>query len=567
MKFTSLLLAILICCLPCTSQTITSDQLKKGMKGTGKTVFSGALIEDFDVEVLGLMTDTAPSENRVLIRCAHPTIKDSGIIRGMSGSPVYFDGKLAGAVSFGWEFGKEPIGGLTPIEAMRDIIARYETGKGQNQIRFEKLPNLNRILNPDNRSLMPPELEKVLERNLFMATGFDTLPFQYVQGSGTGQDPDAPRELAAGSSVAVALVRGDLNLFSLGTVTEVSDKRVLAFGHPMFGLGSISVPMHTASVLATYPSIRISNKIGGIGPEVGSVVEDRNAGILGILNRKAQTIPLSVKLNLPGDTREFNMDIAVHPLLSPFLVNLSLSTLLDTVCVKLGYNTFNARGRIDLEQHPDVTLEALIPDTATTSMSTQIATIVQTIMQNPFDDVRVNGITLDLNYVEDLRFAQLMKVKADRTRVRPGETVHVQLYIKPFKRGMFIKNVTLQIPENVPDGTYLVEAGDGLSIMGRESKVLQKRIESLDGFIRMVNGFLKSNKIYVGVAQETDALFMGETVQSSLPGSISETVRMQGVHIPRTDKWKEYRAVDVVTLNDFVQGYVTFPIQIQADIN
>jgi len=261
------------------------------------------------------------------------------------------------------------------------------------------------------------------------------------------------------------------------------------------------------------------------------------------------------------------MDIADHPLLSPFLVNLALHTLFNSVCVQIGYSTFNVMGKIDLDGHPSVQLEALVPDASTTSMTTQIATIVQAILQNPFDDTRVTGITLDLNYTERLRVAQLMKVKADKTRVKPGESVHVQLYIKPYQREMFIKNVTLRIPENVPDGTYLVEAGDGFSIMGKESKVLQKRIESLDGFIRMVNGFLKSNRIYVGIAQETDALYMGETVQSSLPASITETVRMQGVHIPATDKWKEYRAVDIVTLNDVVQGYVTFPVDVQGDMN
>ena len=565
MRLLQLALILLTTTLLHATDILPSSQLTKGMKGKGHTVFSGSRVDTFDVEILGLLTDQIPGENRVLIRCSGPIVQKSGIIAGMSGSPVYIDGKLAGAVSFGWEFGSEPIGGLTPIEIMRDIITRYETGRGDERIRFERMPDVTRILKPDNRSMVPPELEGFLQQNWFMSSGFEDLPFRHMRGGGAGSDPDAPTSLEAGGSIAVALVRGDLNLFGLGTVTEISENRVLAFGHPMFGLGSVSLPMHTASVLATYPSLRISNKIGGIGPEVGTIVEDRNAGILGITGRTAPTIPLSVKLNLPGATREYAMEIAEHPILSPFLVNLSLSSLLQGICVQVGYNTFNAKGRIDMTGHPSIKLEALVPDAATTAMSTQVATIVQAILQNPFDETRITGITLDLNYTENLRVAQLMKVKADKARVRPGESVHLQLYIKPFQREMFIKNVTLQIPDNIPDGTYIVEAGDGFSIMGKESKVLKKRIESLDGFIRMVNGFLKSNRIYVGIAQQTNALFMGETVQSSLPASVTETVRMQGVHIPSTDNWKEYQAVDVVTLNDVVQGYVSFPVEVQAD--
>ncbi len=544
---------------------ISSDNLRKGMKGEGRSVFKGTKIESFQVEVLGLLKDQAPGENRVLIQCEGPAVDENGIVAGMSGSPVYFDGKLAGAVAFGWEFGKKPIGGLTPIEAMRNIIQLYGTSRNEQQIRFEKLPDLNKILNPDSRSLLPDLLQEHMDGNLFMTTGFRDLPFRYTAAAASGQDADAPKSLQPGGAVAVGLVRGDLNLFGLGTVTEVDGTNILAFGHPMFGLGSVSLPMHTATVLATYPSYRISNKIGAIGPEVGAVVEDRNAGIYGITGRKARMIPLTVQVNLPGGTRTYQMELADHQLLTPFLANATLNSLFTSLCVQVGFNTFNVKGRIDIDGHPPLKLEALVPDVSTGAMTAQIGSLLQSVMQNPYDRVTVTGITLSLNYTETLRMAQLMKVKADRTRVRPGGTVHLQLFIKPYQREMFIKNVTLNIPENLPDGEYTIEAGDGFSIMSRESKVLKRRIESLDGFIRMVNGFLKNNKVYTGIAERTDALFMGETVQSSLPGSITETVRMQGVHVPDTNQWKEYRSVDIVTLNDVVQGHVEFPITVSRD--
>ncbi|NOZ13218.1 MAG: hypothetical protein GXO69_06170 [Acidobacteria bacterium] len=543
-------------------EPIPSSHLKKGMKGYGLTVFEGNRIVKFPVEVLGLLQNQTPGENRVLVRCGGPVVEKAGIIAGMSGSPVYFDGKLAGAISFGWAFGKEPIGGLTPIENMESVTHLYGVRGSEHSLRFEEVPDISRILDPDSRSFFPKELQEAFHRGNFVSSGFSSLPFSAGTASFAGEAADAPKSLKPGGAIAVALTRGALNLYAIGTVTSIDGNYILAFGHPMFGLGNVALPMHTATILATYPSYKTSNKLGAIGREVGTIVEDRNAAILGIVGKKPDMISMTVKVNFGSTPRTYSLEIAENPLLTPFLTNLALNSILTTACKTVGLHSFNLRGRIDITGHPALKLDAMVIGTSMAGISAQVASLVQAVLQNPYDSVHIKGITLNLNYSEQLRLAQLVKVKASRARVRPGDTVHLQLYLKPFQRDMFIKNITLAIPKNMKPGNYHVEIGDGMSIMRKESKVLKQRIESLDGFIRLVNNFLRNSKLYVGLAEKTSALFMGETVQSSLPGSVMETVEMQGVQIPRTKKWKEFRAVDVVTLDDVVRGYFSFPIRI-----
>ncbi|RLE23905.1 MAG: hypothetical protein DRJ08_01835, partial [Acidobacteria bacterium] len=468
------------------------------------------------------------------------------------------------AISFGWEFGQEPIGGLTPIESMQSVTRLYGTRGNEHSLRFEEIPDISKILNPDLKSFLPKELKDAFRRGYFVSSGFRSLPFSAGSASFAGEATDAPKHLKPGGAIAVALTRGDLNLYAIGTVTSIDGNYVLAFGHPMFGLGSISVPMHTATILATYPSLKSSNKLGAIGAEVGTIVEDRSAAILGIVGEKADMIPMTVKVNFGDRSTSYSVELAEHPLLTPYLTNLAVNTILTTACETVGLHTFNLRGRIDIDRHPPLKLNAMVIGTSMAGISGQVTSLVQAVLQNPYDSVHIKGITLNLNYSERLRLAQLVKVKSSGVRVHPGETVHLQLYIKPYQRDLFIKNITLAVPANMKPGDYHVEIGDGFSIMKRESKVLKQKIESLDGFIRLVNAFLRNSKLYVGLTEKTSALFMGESVQSSLPGSVMETVEMQGVHIPRTGKWKEFRAVDVLTLDDVVQGYFSFPMKIVA---
>ena len=541
-------------------ELIYSNSLKPGMKGYGLTVYKGEKIEKFNVEILGVLKNMMPGENRVLIRCEGPIVNKAGIIAGMSGSPVYINGKLAGAVSFGWEFGKEPIGGLTPIEDMLDVINTYSSGKAK-EIMFEKVPDIEDIINPKPENFMPERLKKFFSSNDFLATGFESLPFA---SSGTGGiDSTFYQKPKEGAPIAVALTRGDLNLYAIGTITYVKNNYILAFGHPMFGLGHVSIPIHSAKILAIYPSYKSSNKIGIIGKEMGALVEDRSAAILGIKGKKAYMIPINIKLNLKSKTKEYSIEVAEEPLLTPFLVNLVFSSVLQNATKTVGFSTYNLRGKIKVKGYPDIVLNSLITGANYQTTVFQIASLVSAVIQNPYVKARIEGISVDLNFVEDIRFAQIMKVKSSATKVKRGKSVHLQVYLKPFQRDTIIKNVIIKVPKTIKPGKYYIELGDGFTIMKRQSKVLARRIETLDGFIRLVNRFLRNNKVYVSLAGTTNAVFMGESVQPDLPGSIVDTIKTQSAYIPKTNKWKEYYSVDILTLPYVIKGYYLVPIKVE----
>jgi len=539
---------------------IYSSKLKPGMKGYGLTIFKGNKIEKFDVEILGVLKNMRPGENRVLIRCFGDIVDKAGIIAGMSGSPVFIDGKLAGAVSFGWQFGKEPIGGLTPIEDMLKVINTYSSGRNEG-IMFEKKPSIEDIINPKPENFMPERLKNFFAQNDFLATGFDNLPF--AASSSGGYDSSFYKNPKPGDAIAVALTRGDLNLYAIGTITYVKNNYVLAFGHPMFGLGHVSIPIHSAKILAVYPSYKTSNKIGIIGKEMGALVEDRSAAILGIKGKKAYMIPINIKLNVKNASKQYFIEVAEEPLLTPFLVNLVFASVLQDATKSIGFSTYNLRGKIKVKGYPDIVLNSFITGANTQGAVFQIASLVSSVIQNPYVKARIEGISVDLNYVEDIKFAQIMKVKSSLTKVKRGKSLHLQVYLKPFQKQMIIKNVIVKIPKTLKPGKYYVELGDGFSIMKKQSKVLARRIETLDGFIRLVNRFLRNNKVYVSLASNTNAVFMGESVQPDLPGSIVDTIKTQSAYIPKTSKWKEYHSVDILTLPYVVKGYYLVPIEVE----
>lgn len=539
---------------------IFSDNLKKGMTGYALTVFEGDTIDKIPVEILGVLKNFTPGENRVIIKVMGPIVEKAGIIQGMSGSPVYINNQLAGAISFGWAFGKEPIGGLTPIENMLDIEKYDQIPESKQNINFSLEPTLDPIFNPEKSSFLSKELEKFLKTSMFVQSGFNSLPFDtFEQG---GVDYNSSTNLKPGSSLAVALVRGDISLYSIGTVTYINKDKVFAFGHPIYNLGHIAFPMHNSDIIAIYPSLNISNKIGIIGKEIGTVVEDRSSGIFGILKKTPSMVPIHVKLNLANELKTYNFEIVNHEILSPYLTNLSLNNILQTAIKNIGYSTYNIRGSIEIENHDSIILESISANIQTAPIASTFASLIQAIIQNPYEKIRIKSINIELKPSENLFIADLVKVKSSSAKSKPGDNIHLQLYIRPFQKEVFIKNLSLKIPESLKPGNYTIVVGDGFSIMQNESKNIKTKIETLDGYIRLINRFLKPNKVYISISEKTDAIFMGESIQSSLPSSIREIVTDTSAHIPKSNKWKEALSVNILTTDFIINGFSTIPIKI-----
>ncbi|MDY7096428.1 MAG: SpoIVB peptidase S55 domain-containing protein, partial [Acidobacteriota bacterium] len=365
------LLGVLLSAAPASAQdgqaalapTIGVEEIQRGQRGYGLSVFAGSEVERFEVEVLGVLRGSSPGSTAILARLSGQNLEHSGVIAGMSGSPVYIDGRLAGAVAFGWNFSKDPIAGITPIAEMRELGAAMPKGEPQtmrtplgllsdgNQKVDQKVgppsgkpvvrgsasgpvASLKQWLNGEvGEEILAAELAKLVPKMadeassglLWTASGFGETSRGLLQ-SGLGRIASsgvmsgeaaelADWELAPGSPVAAVLIRGDLSLAATGTVTDRQGEQILAFGHPFLGFGPVDMPMAAAEVITVIPSLSNSFKLTNLGPVVGAFREDRSVGMLGRTGDQARLIPTTLRISGDGviGPREFQLEVARLP--------------------------------------------------------------------------------------------------------------------------------------------------------------------------------------------------------------------------------------------------------------
>ena len=357
--------------------TLGVAEIRAGMKGQGRTVFQGGKIERFDFEVLGVQKNAAPGRSRIMVKAAGGPLADTGILAGMSGSPCYIDGKLIGALSTGILFEKDAIGGITPIAEMLDQL--------------RDIPELA----PSRTPLILPKLEppKVLKaalqgqmldfQSLVGETDPQALPMTLV-GSPLGAEAqrlfagwpvtfaavptlsggrEEASPLEPGGMAAIMLMQGDLDLATSGTITYVSGKRVLMFGHQLFNLGAVDLPLWSATVATTVASYQNSFKLAMPVAPVGALRLDRNSGVAGILGAEAHMVPLRIGLNLGGKrTLNFRFEIMDHPVATASLAALAVAQTLEAHTRGFGLQSLSMQGNIKLSGHPAIQIENVIAD-------------------------------------------------------------------------------------------------------------------------------------------------------------------------------------------------------------
>ena len=478
--------------------TIALEEITRGQTGYGISVFAGHDTERFEVEVLGVLRDFSPRANAIIARLTGQGLEDSGVIAGMSGSPVYIDGRLAGAVAFSWNYAKEAIAGITPIDEMRQIAAAAPEGAGSasawGRISAEPVMTFEELFAGDlPAELLASELEKLTpslasgaRSGVVWATGgFGELSrgllgnaLGAVANAGVmvprsapavlgGAEDDAPDlTLSPGSPVAAALIRGDLQLAATGTVTDRLGDQVLAFGHPFLGYGPVSLPMASAEVITVISSTANSFKLSNLGPVVGAFEEDRRAGILGRLNARAPTLPLEIRISGTGipDDPTFRMEIAQLPALLPTLMAISTLGTLEAAGHATGPQGLDLLARVSLADLGELEIDQSFDgDNAATQAAVYLLTLVSMATQTPLEDVEVEGVEVELQRSARVRTATLTGAHAQKTRVEPGETVTVFLdWIHQGGRSQRT-HLEIQVPPDAPDGPYYLMLGDGVN--------------------------------------------------------------------------------------------------------
>src|ERR1700739_3291541 len=334
--------------------TIPVSQIHAGMRGVAYTVFEGVKPEPMDVEVLGVLHNVnGPKGDIILVRLHGQKVEYTGVVAGMSGSPVYFDGKLAGAIAFRiGEFSKEPIAGVTPIADMLEISALDRSpAEETSAIKPSSISVVGKTSGPGENYSLPGStqdskgfanylkpIETPLVFNGFSEQAVKLFSGQLgaagvvpVMGAGSISNEKQPEPLVGGSAVSAILVRGDMDIEATCTVTYVDPERLLACGHPLLQFGSVDLPMNKAEVLATLPSPLNAFKIVNTTEPAGVFVQDRHTGIMGVFNKQPDMIPVTLTIHGSGSAQEFHYEVLNNPRLTPVAIMATVFSALHGV--------------------------------------------------------------------------------------------------------------------------------------------------------------------------------------------------------------------------------------------
>ena len=549
------------------------EDLKPGMKGVARTVFSGSEPQEFGVEILGVLNGyTGPRQSTIIAKLSGPNVDRTGVFAGMSGSPVFIDNKLVGAIAYSFPFSKEPICGITPIKQMIDIFEQGKDKPKTTEVRavsFSSLaradwkPSLPRqsvtatsLIAPvaSNSALAPlmgQQIQPIATPVVFSGIKQETLSLFTTQltesgllpvsGVG-GAAPITPLEsfdantLVPGNSVTVQLARGDYSIAAAGTVTYRDGERIYAFGHPFLSLGSADMPMTESSVVIVIPNTFNSFKLAVPGRMVGSISQDRSTGVFGELGHAPKMIP--VKLNLHtsrGQDEQFSYEIVSDEFLTPLLLNL---TVFNSIAVRersIGEATISVNGSIAIAGQAPIAIQRRFSSgNAAMLAAGSIATPAQALLSSGFDNVNISAINLDIVSSEVKNAATLERISLDRTEVGRGENVEIQAYVRTDSGKQFVERIPVQIPADAPSGQLMIMVGDGATLQESSSaKVFVPR--ELGQLVEAINKTRKNDRLYLKLLRPAPGVVIGSNEMPNLPPSMVATLnneRTSGGYTP-----------------------------------
>src|ERR671912_873780 len=476
------------------------EDLRPGMIGVGRTVFAGTKLEDFKVEILGVMRNViGPKRNLILARLEGGPLAKTGVIAGMSGSPVYIDGKLLGAVSYSLgQFSTEPIAGITPIAEMIDATIMSGAARATRPVALSLNPtprelmdiwsrDLNRVrgfVDEPSQALVMSGASSDLGRFgallrpiavPMIASGFDAsvlepmssafsaagfVPMSNPQSPGAGASAPSTRPLQGGDAVGVALLSGDFELGATGTVTHVEGDRVYAFGHPLYNLGPTQFPMTRAEVQVVLPSLMASSKLASFGEVVGTVHQDRATAIAGRLGPAPSLIPVTITLNSDrAPSKTFNFGVVRDFTFTPLLTCLSVANVLTSYERGAGPASYSIRGSASIKAQGELSFEDIFTgEQPAGGAAAYVAGPLTALLKNSGEPVDVEKIALTIDAAEHQRSARIERVWLDTTRPRAGQKATVHVALRSSRGEEIVRQLPIEIPANLTGSLQLVVA-------------------------------------------------------------------------------------------------------------
>jgi hypothetical protein len=531
---------------PQNPQSIAVSQIHAGMRGVAYTVFQGVKPEAMEVEVLGVLHNmNGPKGDIILVRLHGPKVEYTGVVAGMSGSPVYFDGKLAGALAFRiGEFSKEPIAGITPIADMLEISAL--DGSPAEETTAIK-PAINAVAGktagPGEASALPASgqdfanylrpIETPLVFNGFSEEAVRLFAGQFasagvvpVMGAGSSSNDKQPEPLEPGSAVSAILVRGDMDIAGTCTVTYMDAQRLLACGHPLLQFGSVDLPMTKADVLATLPSPLNAFKIVNTTEAVGTFVQDRHTGILGLFDRQPQMIPVALTIHSAAGSKQFHYEVLNNPKLTPVALMVTVFNALHGVNEFGEEITYRLTGSIGVKGFPEVRMRNMFAPAeggqpAAMQAALSLGERFGRIYDNPYNAPAIAGVKLDFDLVRERRWARLESARTDVSEARPGDDIMLETVLAPYRGERIVRQIPLKIPTSASKGTLriLVSDGDTLDRIGHGSAAFGRKLD-LASTIALLNKEHSNNRVYVSILEADPEARVADKVMPTLPISI-----------------------------------------------
>ncbi len=528
---------------PGSPQILPLEKIKPGMTGYALTIFEGDAVERMALEVVGILPNLlGPKQDIILVRLKGERVEYTGVAGGMSGSPVYIEGKLAGALSlrFG-AFAKEPLAGVTPIENMLNLPVSGEPRTAAEGSMAEPLTARGSVTYPLPQEITQPAgagegafltpIETPLVFSGFhpptlrrFASEFAAYGMVAVHG---GTEPPRPddAELKAGDMVSMVLMQGDLSAQASCTVSAIVGDRVLVCGHPVLGYGELAAPMARGRVVTTLASSMASTKIVNAGGVIGSITDDRLTGVIGRLGAPPPMIPMELVTSTPYGEQTFRFELVEHAKLTPLLVGLATFNGLVSNPVYSEGLTFRLAGEIDITGHTPVNLENMyaptdlpVPDAF--FIVSNVQAIFTRIFTNPYETAHIRGIRLRVEAVPERRWAAIDSAWSEKSEVSPGEEIKVKVLLKPYRGEPFIREVPVSIPTQAPKGQLRILVSDS-ETLNRMSRFFslgpQGRLGGLEQLIALLNRERRNHRLYVTLLQPNPTLLLEDKELPNAP--------------------------------------------------
>jgi hypothetical protein len=548
-----------------TTPIMPIDEVRPGMVGVGRTVFQGADLEDFKVNIIGVLRNVqGPRRDLILARLEGGPLAQTGVAAGMSGSPVYVDGRLIGAVSYSiGAFSKEPIAGITPIQEMKDATsmsrprpvqqARIDLPVTRESLTAALTAAYSRLapfaarpadvqsiglpsaagaqLGAMMRPIATPLVLAGFEPEVadIVGGGFRDSGFSPVITGGTGASGEAPTgPLREGDAIGVSLISGDLAMGATGTVTHIDGDRVYAFGHPFYNLGPAAFPMTRAHVFTMLPSLMNSFKISSLGETIGTMQQDRATAIAGTLGKGPALVPMTITVNSTRDsgaqqiTRTVKLNLVNDQLFTPLLAYVSMFNTLGSFERQYGAATISVKSRARLKGHGALTLEDVFAtENPILGASTAVAGPLTMMLANNIAAVAIEGLDVTVNASETPRSVSIERIWLDDIRPRPGRTVPLKVLTRSYRGEEKISTLPIEIPANAPrELTVLVTDGRQLNAMEQRELRGSLQPQTIAQLMRVLNEARRNNRIYVRLMTGRAGAVVNGEAMTALPPSV-----------------------------------------------